>query len=127
VIFAPRKIIHESLNLIIDKVLPEGGEKYFEVVKHESDIDNLPLYLDELNIIHEEYKELEIGICEQLERESQRIFQFFKTDCLINNSLLYNARSRIEYLLPKLWIMLYNERILLKRGFFLSHCMRKLL
>jgi hypothetical protein len=56
-IFASRKIMHESLNLLIDLVLPEGVKKYFEVVKHESDIDNLHLYLDELNIIPEEYKE----------------------------------------------------------------------
>jgi hypothetical protein len=56
-IFASRKIMHESLNLLIDLVLPEGVKKYFEVVKHESDIDNLHLYLDELNIIPVEYKD----------------------------------------------------------------------
>jgi transposase len=56
-IFASRKIMHESLNLLIDLVLPEGVKKYFEVVKHESDIDNLHLYLDELNIIPAEYKD----------------------------------------------------------------------
>ena len=49
--------MHESLNLIIDLVLPEGVKKYFEVVKHESDIDNLHLYLDELSIIPVEYKD----------------------------------------------------------------------
>jgi hypothetical protein len=47
-IFALRKIMHESLNLIIDLVLPEGVKKYFEVVKHERDIDNLHLFLDEV-------------------------------------------------------------------------------
>jgi hypothetical protein len=56
-IFASRKIMHESLNLLIDLVLPEGVKKYFEVVKHESDIDNLHLYLDELNIIPAEYED----------------------------------------------------------------------
>jgi transposase len=57
VIFALPKIMHESLNFIIDLVLPEGVKKYFEVVKHESDVDNLHLYLDELNIYPDEYQD----------------------------------------------------------------------
>ena len=49
--------MHESLNFIIDLVLPAGVKKYFEVVKHESDVDNLHLYLDELNIYPDEYQD----------------------------------------------------------------------
>ncbi len=56
-IFAVPIIMHESLNFIIDLVLPEGVKKYFEVIKHESDDDNLHLYLDELNIYPDEYQE----------------------------------------------------------------------
>jgi len=49
--------MHDSLISIIEFVLPERFKKCYEVVKHESDLDDLNLYLDELNIISEEYNE----------------------------------------------------------------------
>lgn len=36
--------MHESLQVLLDLVLPEGLKKYFELVDHKSDADNLHLY-----------------------------------------------------------------------------------
>ncbi len=55
-IFAWIYFMHESLHILLDLVLPEGLKKYFELVDHKSDADNLHLYLDEINSIPEEFK-----------------------------------------------------------------------
>lgn len=47
--------MHESLHVLLDLVLPEGVNKYFELKSHKSEIDNLHLYLEEINIIPEEF------------------------------------------------------------------------
>lgn len=48
--------MHDSLQIILDFVLPEGVKNYFEIVKHTSDDENIHFYLDELNQIPEEYQ-----------------------------------------------------------------------
>jgi len=48
--------MHESLHVLLDLVLPEGLKKYFKLVGHKSDVDNVHLYLDEINSIPEEFK-----------------------------------------------------------------------
>lgn len=47
--------MHESLHTLIDFVLPQGLKHYFELINHQSDEENLHLYLEEQNIIPEEY------------------------------------------------------------------------
>ncbi len=47
--------MHESLNILLDLVLPEGVKTYFELKSHQSDADNLHLYLEEINNIPVEY------------------------------------------------------------------------
>ncbi len=48
--------MHESMNIILDLVLPAGITKYFEVVNHTMDSTSLNLFLDELNLVPEEFK-----------------------------------------------------------------------
>lgn len=48
--------MHESLHTLLDFVLPQGVKHYFELITHKSDEENLHLYLEEQNIIPEEYK-----------------------------------------------------------------------
>ncbi|MBL7837381.1 MAG: transposase [Bacteroidetes bacterium] len=48
--------MHESLHIILNLVLPEGIQSYFELKDHKFDNDNIHLYLEELNQIPEEYK-----------------------------------------------------------------------
>jgi transposase len=47
--------MHESLNILLDLVLPEGVKSFFELKSHKADADNLHLYLEELNNIPEEF------------------------------------------------------------------------
>jgi hypothetical protein len=47
--------MHESLHILLDLVLPEGVKTYFELKNHQVDADNIHLYLEELNVIPEEF------------------------------------------------------------------------
>lgn len=47
--------MHESLHILLELVLPEGVKTYFELKNHKVDIDNIHLYLEEVNIIPEEF------------------------------------------------------------------------
>lgn len=47
--------MHESLHILLDLVLPEGVKTYFELKSHQSDEDNLHLYLEEENKIPDEF------------------------------------------------------------------------
>ena len=49
--------MHESLHVILDLVLPDGVKTYFELKNHRFDEENIHLYLEELNVIPEEYKD----------------------------------------------------------------------
>lgn len=49
--------MHESLNILLDFVLPAGVKTYFEIVNHTSDDETIHLYLDELNQIPDEFKD----------------------------------------------------------------------
>ena len=48
--------MHESMNIILDLVLPAGITKYFEVVNHTMDSTSINLFLDELNLVPEEFE-----------------------------------------------------------------------
>jgi len=48
--------MHESLQILLDLVLPEGLKTYFKLKTHNSDADNLHLYLEEINSIPDEFK-----------------------------------------------------------------------
>lgn len=47
--------MHESLNVLLDLVLPEGLKSYFELKSHQIKTDNLHFYLEEINSLPEEY------------------------------------------------------------------------
>ena len=48
--------MHESMNIILELVLPAGVTKYFEVVNHTMDSTSINLFLDELNLVPEEFE-----------------------------------------------------------------------
>ncbi len=47
--------MHESFNVLMKMILPEGMEGYFELTSHKKEGESLHLYIQELNSVPSEY------------------------------------------------------------------------
>jgi transposase len=48
--------MHESFNVLLDLIIPEGVSEYFKLTGHKKEDDAIHVYLEEINSIPEEYK-----------------------------------------------------------------------
>ena len=48
--------MHESFNVLLDLIIPEGVSEYFKLTAHKKEDNAIHVYLEEINNIPEEYK-----------------------------------------------------------------------